>query len=360
MEQVSTKTNTNKKISNSTKQNNALKQRKVLRLSTLIVMLFILCALFIASASLGQFHINTSDVYKFLFNIGDPSSQEYQVFWFIRMPRIVMVMLVGASLGVGGAIMQAIFANPLAEPGIIGVSSGCAVGASIAIVMNWTFLSLLTVPISAFVTGIIVTFAIYQMSKSGGKARVITLILTGIAVNALCGAMIAFFTYAAPTTARNQIVFWQMGSLNGANWQHIIVVTPIVIFGLIVSFYIAPKLDLLALGEDTAKYLGLNVPRLRFTAICMTALLTAGAVSFAGIITFVGLIVPHLLRLIIGPMNSWLIPLSAVGGIILVGSADLIARTAMSYADLPIGIFTAIIGSVVFFIVMKQNMLKVG
>lgn len=347
-------------MKNIDRQITTLRQRKIFRITTLVIMVSILIGLFVASASLGQYHINTADVYKFLFNIGDPSSQEYQVFWFIRMPRIVMVVLVGASLGVGGAIMQAIFANPLAEPGIIGVSSGCAVGASVAIVLNWSFLSLLTVPISAFITGLIVTFAIYQMSKAGGKARVITLILTGIAVNALCGALIAFFTYAAPTTARNQIVFWQMGSLNGANWQHIIIVTPIVILGLAVSFIIAPKLDLLALGEDTAKYIGLNVARLRFTAICMTALLTAAAVSFAGIITFVGLIVPHLLRLIIGPMNSWLVPLSAVGGVILVGGADLIARTIMSYADLPIGIFTAIIGSIVFFIVMKKNLLKVG
>lgn len=338
---------------------NALKYRKMLRIVTLIIMLSVLFVLLLASTSLGQFHINTIDVYKILFNFADSSSQEYQVFWFIRMPRVVMVMLVGAALGVGGAIMQAIFANPLAEPGIIGVSSGCAVGASVAIVLNWSFLSLLTVPISAFVTGLVVTFVIYQMSKSDGRASVITLILTGIAVNALCGSLIAFFTYAAPTTARNQIVFWQMGSLNGSNWQHIVVVAPIVLFGLAVSFMVAPKLDLLALGEDSARYVGLNVSRLRFIAICVTALLTAGAVSFAGIITFVGLIVPHLLRLLVGPMNSWLVPLSAIGGIILVGGADLVARTVMSYADLPIGIFTAIIGSFVFFIVMRKNILKV-
>ena len=336
-----------------------LRRRHVMRVGVLFVMLFVLVGLFIASVSLGQFHIDIAQIPVLLFGGADVSSQNYQVFWFIRMPRIVMVLLVGACLGVGGAIMQAIFANPLAEPGIIGVSSGCAVGASVAIVLNWGFFSLLTVPVCAFITGIVVTFAIYQMSKTSGKTRVITLILTGIAVNALCGALIAFFTYAAPTNARNQIVFWQMGSLNGANWQQIVIVLPITVLGLVVAFFLAPKLDLLALGENSARYVGLNVVRLRFVAICVTALLTAAAVSFAGIITFVGLIVPHLLRLVVGPSNSWLVPLSAVGGVILVGGADLVARTVISYADLPIGIFTAIIGSVVFFVVMRQNLLRV-
>lgn len=331
-----------------------------MRLATTITMLVFLLILFIFSISLGQFHISVQEIGSILLGHTASDTQQYQVFWQIRLPRTVMAMLVGASLGVGGTIMQAVFANPLAEPGIIGVSSGCAVGASIAIVFQWAFAGVLTVPLCAFLVGVAVTFIVYQMSRAGGSTRVITLILTGIAVNSLCGALIAFFTYAASTTARNQIVFWQMGSLNGALWQEVFIVAPLIFIGLLVASAVSGKYDLLALGEAGARHVGLNVNRLRFISICVVALLTAGAVSFAGIITFVGLIVPHLLRLVIGPNNTWLIPLSALGGMFLVGASDLIARTVIPYADLPIGIFTAIIGSVVFFIVMKQSMAKAG
>ncbi|WP_041480463.1 FecCD family ABC transporter permease [Corynebacterium pseudotuberculosis] len=313
---------------------------------------------FVTSLALGQYYVPLQDLPFILFNRGDEGLTT-SVVWEIRLPRIVLGLLVGACLGVAGTLMQAVFANPLAEPSIIGVTSGAGVGAAAVIVFNIGFLGTFTVPVAAFISAVLVTVIIYQLARHQGKVAVVNLILTGIAINAVCNALISFLVYLAPTANREQIVFWQMGSLNGSQWKHVWVVLPIAIAGVLIAVRLGRQLDVLALGERAAVHTGIHVSRLRIIAIAASTILTAGAVSFAGLIGFVGLIVPHLLRSLVGPENKILLPASALTGAVLIAFADVAARTLIPFADLPIGIFTAIVGGPTFFILLRR-MLKKG
>lgn len=280
--------------------------------------------------------------------------------WNVRFPRIAMALLVGASLGVAGAVMQGVFGNPLAEPSVIGVSSGAAVGACAAIVWKITWFGTFTTPILAFVASVITTVAVYAMSRRDGRAEVVTIVLMGIAVNALTSGLVGWFVFMGDTSAREQIVFWQLGSLNGSRWQHVWAVLPLMAVGLIGSILIARRLDLLALGERSARHLGVNVERLRLVAIVLASLLVGPAVAFSGIIGFVGLIVAHLIRMLIGPSHPRLIPAAALGGATVLLLADVIARTAKDYADLPIGMLTAVVGGPTFFLLIRKTRKQAG
>lgn len=280
--------------------------------------------------------------------------------WEVRFPRVTLAVLVGAALASSGAIMQGVFGNPLADPGIIGVSSGAAVGASLMIITGLAAGSSFNIPFGAFVTGVLTSMLIYSISRSGGRTRVITLILVGVAVNAFAGAALALMTFAADMNQREQIVFWQMGSLAGSLWSSVGTVLPLVIVGLLLAFMISSKLDLLSLGDDAARHLGLNIERLRIGAIVIVAVLTAAAVAFAGIVGFVGLVVPHVIRMIIGPGHRVLVPASALGGALLLVAADTFARTAVAYAELPLGMLTALVGGPFFFFLIRATSRKNG
>lgn len=315
-----------------------------------------LLVLIVVSAGMGQLKIPPSEVLgTVLSKLGIdwfplPShSQGESALMTIRFPRIVMAILVGAGLATAGALMQGVFGNPLAEPGIVGVSAGAALSASIVIVFGLTFLGNWTVAIFAFAGGLVTALLVYALARSRGRSEVVTLILTGVAINAFCGAGLAFLTFLGDTQAREQIVFWQLGSLNGSRWQYVGVVAPFIIVGLIAACFMSRKLDLLALGDRVAKHLGVNVELLRMASIVVVALMTGAAVAFCGIISFVGLVVPHIIRMVVGPAHRTLIPLSALGGALLLSGADLIARTAIPYADLPIGMLTALVGGPFFF-----------
>ncbi|GAA6123479.1 iron ABC transporter permease [Bifidobacterium psychraerophilum] len=335
-----------------------------------LVFLLLLVALLVmtlVSASLGQLIIPFDQVLgSVLGKVGiDWFPQPQQAYgeealWNVRFPRIVMSLIVGASLAVAGAVMQGVFGNPLAEPGTVGVSSGAAVGASLSILMGWTFLGAFTTPLLAFVFGLFTTLCVYALARRNGRTEVVTLILTGVAVNAVAGAAIAFITFRAPTSARDQIVFWQMGSLNGSRWQQVMMVAPMCVLGVIAVMFISRQLDLLSLGEKSARHLGVNVERLRFFAMLMVALLVSSAVAFAGIISFVGLVVPHLLRLIIGPGHRALLPACALGGALLLSVADFAARTLVQFADLPIGMLTSLLGGPFFFWLLRRSRSKSG
>ena len=223
------------------------------------------------------------------------------------------------------------------------------------IVVAPTFLAGFGVSTAAFLSGLLAASAVYVMARSGRRTESTTLVLTGIAVTAVCSAITSVSTYVAPTTARDQIVFWQMGSLNGATWNQVATIGTVAAVGIVWAVFIAARLDTLALGERAAGHLGINVNRLRLSSIALTALLTSAAVAYAGVIAFVGLIVPHVLRLVIGPANTWLIPASMLGGCLLVTLSDVAARTLVPYADLPIGIFTAIVGGPTFFILLRRG-----
>ncbi|MCI1676432.1 MAG: iron ABC transporter permease [Ancrocorticia sp.] len=330
------------------------------RITYAVLVVLLIVAIF-TSAALGQYNVSFSDVAraigaKLSLSASPSDAVVMSTLWSIRFPRIALGLLVGAALAVAGAVMQAVFSNPLAEPGIVGVSSGASVGASLAMVYAPAALGGYSVPLAAFASGLAVAATVYMLSRSGGKAEVLTLVLTGIAVTAVCSALTSIATYVAPTTARDQIVFWQMGSLNGAMWSHVGNVAVVVVVSLLGIVWLAPRLDMLALGEQAAGHVGVNVQAVRLWAIALAALLTAAAVSYAGVIAFVGLIVPHILRLIMGPLNRYLIPAAMLGGALLLTVADIAARNLIPYADLPIGIFTALVGGPTFFILLRSNL----
>jgi iron complex transport system permease protein len=282
------------------------------------------------------------------------------VLWNVRFPRIVLALLIGASLGCAGALMQGVFGNPLAEPGTIGVSLGAAVGAVAAISLGLDFLGNWTLPAMAFVAGLVTVLLVYAMSRAGGRTEVVTLILTGIAVNAFAGALVGLFVFLADTAAVNQIAFWQLGSLAQATWPKVLAVLPCAALGLGLAPLYVRRLDLLALGDRPARHLGVDVERLRIVLILVVALLTAAAVSVSGVIGFVGLVVPHLLRMAAGPGHRFLVPGSALGGAVVLLAADLAARTLAAPAELPLGVLTALVGSPFFFWLLRRTRRKQG
>ncbi|WP_442815043.1 FecCD family ABC transporter permease [Streptomyces sp. NBC_01298] len=282
------------------------------------------------------------------------------VLWNVRLPRVVLALLVGAGLGCAGALMQGVFGNPLAEPGVIGISAGAAVGAVAAIGLGLTFFGNWTITACAFVAGLITVGAVYLLSRNGGRTEVVTLILTGIAVNAFAGALIGLFVFFADSGQVNQITFWQLGSLAQATWPKVLAVLPCALAGLLIAPFYARKLDLLSLGERPARHLGVDVERLRLALILVVALLTAAAVAVAGIITFVGLLVPHLLRMANGPGHRFLVPGSALAGAVVLVAGDLAARTLAQPAELPLGVLTALLGSPFFFWLLRRTRRKQG
>lgn len=280
--------------------------------------------------------------------------------WQVRFPRIALGAVVGASLGCAGALLQGVFANPLAEPGIIGVSSGAAVGASSVFVLGGAFAGVWSVATAAFLGGLITTVAVYLLARGGGRTEVVTLILTGVAINAFAGGLIALFTFIASPAARDQIVFWQLGSLAGATWQAVSVVTPLAAVGIAASVALSRRLDLLALGENVARHLGVNVEGLRQIAIVVVAILVASSVAFTGIILFVGLVVPHLMRMLLGPAHRTLVPASALCGAVVLLASDLLARSMVDNVDMPLGMITSLLGAPFFFWMLRRTRAKQG
>ncbi|MCW4385875.1 iron ABC transporter permease [Salinibacterium sp. SYSU T00001] len=274
--------------------------------------------------------------------------------WAVRFPRLVMGLVVGAALAVAGAVMQAIFGNPLAEPGVVGVSSGAALGAAAAIVFGLTALGGWAVALLAFLGGLLAVLLVYFVSRASGRTEVVTLLLTGIAINAFAGAGLALLMFLGDTSSREQIVFWQLGSMNGARWPEVGIVAVVALAGCAVALFLARRYDLLALGERAARHLGVDVELLRVVSIVLVALLTGVAVAFCGIIAFVGLVVPHIIRMAIGPAHRPLILASAIGGGVLLVFADVLARTLIAGADLPIGMLTSLVGGPFFFYLLYR------
>lgn len=326
-----------------------------------------LAVMAIVAAGNGQLNVPPNEVLGSIFHKigldwGTPPTHPRgdAALWNVRFPRVILAMLVGAALGGAGAVLQAIFGNPLAEPSVIGVSGGAAVGACLAIVFGWQFIGGFTIPILAFSTALFTTLVVYALSRSGGRTEVVTLVLMGIAVNAVTAGIIAYAVFLGDTQAREQIVFWQLGSFNGARWEAVRIVLPFVVIGLTGVILISKKLDLLALGERAARHVGVDVERLRLVAILLVAALVGAGVAFAGIIAFIGLIVPHIVRMIIGPAHRTLIPASILGGAFVLVIADLVARTAVDYADLPIGMLTALVGGPFFFWLIRRERSNAG
>jgi len=346
--------------------------RRAKGLTLSLVLAIVLVAGVLLSSIIGQLAITPAEVLGSVLRalgIQNPLAPEDPIIestlWVVRFPRIVMALAVGAALAVAGSVMQAIFGNPLAEPGVVGVSSGAALGAAAAIVLggNVTVVAAFdswATAVFAFVGGLLATLLVYFMSRANGRTEVVTLLLTGIAINAFAGAGLAFLLFVGDSASREQIVFWQLGSLNGSRWQEVGLVIGVTVAGLVVAAILARRYDLLALGERNARHLGINVEALRIGSIVLVALLTGVAVAFCGIIAFVGLVVPHIIRMAIGPSHRALILASAVGGGVLLVFADLLARTIVIGADLPIGMLTSLVGGPFFFYLLAKQRKRSG
>ncbi|PXA99008.1 iron ABC transporter [Nostoc sp. 3335mG] len=273
----------------------------------------------------------------------------------IRLPRMVLGVLIGAGLAVSGLLMQGLFRNPLADPGLVGVSSGSALGAVIIIVLGGTALAPLTaalgiwsLPAAAFGGGLATTFILYRVATRGGQTAIATMLLAGIAIGALTGALSGVLTYIASENQLRDLTFWGMGSLAGATWIKVLASGPIIVAALGVAMFLSRGLNAMTLGEATASHLGVPVQRFKRFAILAVAAATGASVAVSGGIGFVGIVVPHLLRLVIGPDHRYLLPASALLGATFLLSCDAISRTIVAPAEVPIGIVTAAFGGPFF------------
>ena len=278
----------------------------------------------------------------------------------IRLPRLILALLVGASLAILGAVMQGLFRNPLADPSLIGVSGGASVGASIVIVaaggaMLSPLAGLSMVALGAFIGGAITTLVVYRVATSSLGTSVTTMLLAGIAIGAIAGAFNSLLSYFSDNQMLRQISVWQMGNLGGANWQKVGIMASVslIIFSLLPSQ--ARSLNALLLGESEARHLGIDVQRIKRQLIFLTALGVGVSVALAGLIGFVGLIVPHMVRLLIGPDHRALLPASALAGASLLLIADSIARVVVLPAELPTGILTALLGAPFFVALLLKH-----
>ena len=292
----------------------------------------------------------------------DTVSQQVKTILFdIRLPRICLAILIGAILAISGAVMQGLFRNPLAAPSLIGVSSGASVGASVVIVLAgaWlqsnTALGLSLVAVGAFIGSFLVTVLVYRLSTSALGTSVTTMLLAGIAVSALAGAVSGLLSYYADNEMLRQISIWQMGNLSTANWQRVLVLAVVAILVLSLFPRESKSLNALLLGESEARHLGIDVQQVKRKLILLTTLGIGTAVAIGGMIGFVGLIVPHFVRLLIGPDHRWLLPASALAGGVLLLLADTIARIIIAPTELPTGILTAILGAPFFIMLLVQQ-----
>lgn len=274
----------------------------------------------------------------------------------IRLPRIVTGGLVGMALGVAGATMQGLFRNPMADPGIIGVSAGGAVGAVIAIALGLTDLFFLALPSFAFVGAVGAGFLVYGIAALGGHFSMTILLLAGVAVNAFLGAVLSAIILLLPgNEALREILFWLAGGLDSRAWEHVRISAPIILAGTTLIVLLARDLNLLMLGDDEARSMGISVAPTRLLLLTAASLVTGAAVAVSGTIAFVGLVTPHILRLLIGPDHRVLIPMSALGGALFVIGADTLARTIVQPAEFRVGILTAFVGAPFFIMLLIQN-----
>lgn len=312
----------------------------------------------IVSIGVGAMKISPLEVVSSLWNqaFGEVGATAADgVIWKLRLPRVLLGFLVGATLGVSGAMMQGLFRNPLADPGLIGVSSGAALGAVFILILGGYLLpgyawasDLRLLPVAAIVGAAVVTLVIHKIATIEGKTAVATLLLAGVAINAITGAVIGLATFLATDSQLRSLSFWTMGSLGSASWKILGITAVPCLLLLIVSPRVANSLNAFALGESEAGHLGISVEKLKRRVVLLTAVGVGTCVSMTGMIGFISLVVPHLIRLMIGPDHRWLLPVSAILGGALLVLADAFARTWVAPAELPIGILTATCGGPFF------------
>jgi len=274
----------------------------------------------------------------------------------IRMPRILLALLVGAALAVAGMAMQALFQNPLADPYVVGVAPGAAMGATFALAFGWEMgrLGNHALPVAAFGGSLLVSFLVYVLASRFGKVPVLHLLLFGVALGALCMGVTSFILMVSPHQIQ-QVYFWLLGSFQNVEWDRVQLVWPYLLVGILVLFYFARDMDALLLGEEEAQVLGIAVERLKRILLATATLLAATAVAVSGIIGFVGLIVPHMMRLLVGPRHRVLLPASFLGGSILLVLSDTLARSIRPATEIPVGIITTFLGVPFFLFLLSRK-----
>ena len=334
--------------------------------SILIIASILLCIVAIASIQYGAVSISNQqmlDAFKHFFQGKTPSSIYEGVFLQIRLPRVLLCAMSGGILAVSGVFMQGLFRNPLVEPGIIGTSAGAAFGASIVFVLavylpiEWkSLVGPLLVPLFAFLGATLATFLVYSISKNQQKTSILSILLVGLAINSLGLSGMGFMTYLARDPQARSINFWNLGTFSGANWQQVLIVAIMAIFVFFASIQFAKPLNAMLLGEEEAVYLGVDVKKFRRKILIVNTLMVAIITSFIGIIGFIGLIVPHIVRQLVGSDHKKLLPASVIIGATILLLADLVARLLLAPAEIPIGIITSMVGAPIFIILLKKQL----
>ncbi len=323
----------------------------------LLLMALLLVGLTLVSLRIGAVSIPTAAILE-AFLGKNTDAVQVMVLWEIRLPRLLLTLLIGASLGLSGAVLQGLFRNPLVEPGIIGVSSGAALGAVLVLIglgnligeaRSWLL------PLAAFVGGLLATFLTLRLSAHEGKTQITYLILAGVAINALAGAMIGLSIFYADDAQLRNYTFWTLGDLSVASWDKLYWLFPLIGLACLGLIRLGRPLNAIALGEAEAFHSGVAVERVKRWAVVGAALAVGTAVAFVGMIGFVGLVVPHIVRMVFGADHAWVLPAATLGGAILLVVADLIARVAVAPSELPIGVITAAIGTPFFVYLLIQS-----
>lgn len=340
------------------------------RRNKLILVLFLLgasliVALFLASA-FGAVSISFPDIVKMALNkipvFDFPQTWravEETIIFQIRLPRVIGGALVGMALATAGVLFQGLLRNPMADPYIIGTSAGAALGATIAMLIpiNLAFLGFGLVPVAAFIGALATVFLVYNLARVGGKTPIVSMLLAGVVVSAFMASIMALLISISDRLqlSLQSVYSFLLGHISVTGWEQIAVITPLVIGGIVAARFFAFHLNALSLGEEGAAYVGVEVERDKVIILVLGSLLTAAAVSISGLIGFVGLVVPHAMRLSFGPDHRFLLPASALAGGAFVVVADLVARTAMAPAEIPVGVITAIVGAPFFLYLLRRT-----
>ncbi|MEW5692145.1 MAG: iron chelate uptake ABC transporter family permease subunit [Candidatus Hydrogenedentota bacterium] len=329
--------------------------------------MFFLLILFVFTVILsliqGPVDISCKNIFKIIFyKLGIPVSitwdhNVYAIIMSVRIPRVLLGILVGMALAVSGCAMQSMFRNPMAGPYIVGIASGASFGASVIIIFGWT--RLLIVP-GAFLFSLLTAFCVYYIARVKGKVPVETLLLAGIAVSLFFSAMVSFTQYYASESNLREIVFWLMGGLWKADWYNVLVSFSVIVPCTFILYLFNRELNALMLGEEVAQNVGVKLETTRKIILVLSSLITAAAVSVSGVIGFVGLIVPHIMRMFVGPNHRILVPASAFAGGILLVWMDTFARRIISPTELPVGIITAILGVPFFLFLLRTRKKTMG
>lgn len=329
-------------------------------LTVLPVMIAVLVVTIVVGVAVGAVYVPLDRAFRIILNsmgiINDPTllTEEISIIYLVRLPRVLIACLAGAALASCGAVMQSMFRNPMADPGILGVTSGAGLGAVVAITLGVSALNIYYLPLFASIGALLAVATIYLLSLRKGKIPALTLVLSGIAVSTFLGALTQLVLVNSNTYEVKNYIFWTMGGLNGMMWDQVRLIAAPVIILLLVLMLFSRDLNLLLLGEEEAQSVGLETSHTRKLLLLITSLITAAAISVCGPISFVGLIVPHIMRLIAGPDNRILIPASALGGAIFLTACDIIARLPAK-GEIHVGIITSILGAPYFLYLLIKN-----